>query len=246
MNKVRGRALMGASLLAVAVVSSFATAGASAATTTAYTCTAGSGAGFSDEHCLNAVGSGASYVHVPITQSTNITITNAHTANNTTEAAPGTFKMSIAGVEVMLSCTTVNGTGTLVNQFAPPEMIVNGTAELTLSGCTVEQPADCTISGGTITTNPLKFTSALQTMAIKITPEMGSVLANITIDGCSATVFNGTWPLSGSLTIAPSGATLTTTHAGTTGSLTFGSWKVGLSSSLTLKGESGAGISFTT
>ncbi|HEX4307704.1 MAG TPA: hypothetical protein VHZ54_16830, partial [Solirubrobacterales bacterium] len=90
-----------------------------------------------------------------------------------------------------------------------------------------------------------------QGMGVKVEPESGAELAEITIDGCpmQAWIFNGTWPLKGSVVMTPHGATLTSEHLATTlqGTLTwFGTNKAGLTSSLTLKGPNGDGLAFTT
>jgi hypothetical protein len=245
MNRSRNRTFVAIALLSIAAVSGTAAASASATGTTAYTCTAGSGAGFSDAHCVKAVGSGATFVHVPITQATDVEITNAGTANGTTESTPATFKAQIMGVELSVACTTVGGKGKMENGTSGAEMIFSGTAVLVFSGCTVEQLPDCTVSGGSVTTNSLTFTTAGQGMGAKVAPTTGTVLANVTIDGCN---LNVTLPLTGSLVLTPNGATLNTTHNEITlqNTLKFAGQKAGLSLSLTSIGPSGAGLAFTT
>src|ERR1700712_1321327 len=160
MNRPGNRTLLSIALLAVVAVSGIATASASATGTTANTCTAGTGAGFSDSHCLTAVGSGASFVHAPITQSTHFKVTNSSTANSTSESTPATFKANIKGVEISVVCTTVSGDGSVENGLIGAEMTASGTAEITFSGCTPELGSGCTISGGgSVTTNPPTFTT---------------------------------------------------------------------------------------
>ncbi|HET7445872.1 MAG TPA: hypothetical protein VFJ57_14575, partial [Solirubrobacterales bacterium] len=58
---------------------------------------------------------------------------------------------------------------------------------------------------------------------------------------------NNTFPVTGSLKLTPSGATLTTTHAGITeqNTLKFGGVKAGLESSLTPRGEAEGGEGWT-
>lgn len=249
MDRPGNRTLLSIALLIVAAVSGSAAANASAAGTTAYTCAAGSGAGFSDAHCVNAVGSGAAFVHAPITQTTNITITNAGTANGTTESTSATFKANIQGVEIPFVCTTVSGKGSIENVSIGSEMVAFGHAEITFSGCTPELGTGCTVSGGAVTTEPLTFTTAGQEMGVKFAPTgPGTTLVTFTVDGCDQPGLNRTYPITGSLVATPNGATLNTTHSGVTvqGTLKMLGFKAGLSSSLTLKGPSGAGISFTT
>jgi hypothetical protein len=219
--------------------------GSASADTTAVTCNpATGGGGFSDSHCVNKVTDGATFIHqgFPENTSSPITIVNAGMA--------ATIKSNIGGLEISVACTTASGSG-ILNTQGGAEMYSFGTAGITFSGCTVENTVGCTVSGGTVTTKPLVFTTKGQGMGVKFAPETPSVLAEIVIDGCPAPItgLNGTWPLTGSVVLTPHGATLTSEHTETTiqGTLIwFGTHKAGLASSLTLKGPSGAGVAFTT
>ena len=129
-----------------------------------------------------------------------------------------------------------------------------GTAAITFSSCTVASPVGfgCVVSGGTMKTKPLLFTTKGEGMGVKFSPETGTTLGEVKIESCAlpASVLNNTWSLSGSVVLTPHSATLTSTHAETTtqGTLTFvGGNVAGLATSLTLKGKvSGAGIAWTT
>jgi hypothetical protein len=163
-----------------------------------------------------------------------------------------TIKANVSGLEVAVECTTAAGTGILNTVGAAPMYSEGYEVKITFSGCTVESTTGCTVSGGgTITTEPLVFTTKGQEMGVKLSLESGSVLANITIDNCPAPItgLNGTWPLKGSVVLTPHGATLASEHTPTTiqGTLMwFGTHKAGLTSNLTLKGPTGAGLAFTT
>jgi hypothetical protein len=220
-------------------------AGNASADTTAVTCEAGlSIGGFSDSHCVNETVN-ANFVHksFPANTSSPITIVNAGMA--------ATIKSNVMGLEIPIACTTASGSG-ILNTVGGASMYSEGyEVKITFSGCTVEGISGCTVSGGTVTTKPLVFTTKGQGMGVKVAPESGSVLAEIVIDGCPGGlgILNGTWPLEGSVVMTPHGATLTSEHSATTiqGTLLwFGSHRAGLASSLTLKGPTGAGLAFTT
>ena len=229
-------------LLAVTALSGIAAGTSSATSTTAFTCAGTSGGGgFSDSHCVNKVTDGASFFHSGFTGSTALTVTNAGT--------PATFKANIFGVETSFVCTTVTGTGTIENfpGSLTVEMSAKGTGELTFSGCSFEQIPGCTISGGSFTTKPLSFGTA-GTMTMTVFPTTGTVLAEVAVDGCGSPSLNRTWLIEGTVTFAPHGTTLTSTHAEVTGqnSLTLDGHKAGLTSSFVISGPSGAGFAFTT
>jgi hypothetical protein len=251
--KRRGIRIAAVVALLAALAASAMTASASATNTTGVTCrsTGFGGAGFSDSHCVNAVASGAAFVHesLPQNTSTPITITGGG-------APAATFKATLAGFTLAVSCNGASGTGILNTQGANPprEMYSWGTAEITFSLCGIEAPLSftCTVTGGTVQTRPLLWTTEGKGMGVEFAPETGTTLAEATISGCSglAAPLNGTWALSGTVVLTPHGATLTSTHAETTmqGTLTLGgSNPAGLTSNLTVKGTiTGAGIAFTT
>jgi hypothetical protein len=227
------------------LVGSGVAAGSASADTTAVTCKAGfSTPGFTDPHCVG-VGMFGSFFHESFPENTSspITIVNAGMA--------ATIKANVSGLEVSVECTTASGSGILNTVGGPPMYSEGYEVKITFGGCTVESTTGCTVSGGTVTTKPLVFTTKGQEMGVKVSPELGSVLAEITIDNCPAPItgLNGTWPLKGSVVLTPHGATLTSEHTPTTiqGTLLwFGTHKAGLTSNLTLKGPSGAGLAFTT
>jgi hypothetical protein len=224
-------------------------AGSASADTTAVTCEAGLVViGFSDSHCTVEAGPG-SFFHRSFPENTSSPITVVSIPGTTA----ATVKAHVMGVEVSIVCTTASGTGILNTVGSGATMYSEGyEVKITFGNCTVESLAPgCVVHGGTVTTKPLVFTTKGQGMGVKVEPELGSVLAEITIENCppQAANFNGTWPLKGSVVMTPHGATLTSGHTETTvqGTLTwFGANKAGLTSSLTLKGPNGDGLAFTT
>jgi hypothetical protein len=234
-------------ILVLGVLAGNAVAADSAsADTTAVTCEAGIVmGGFSDSHCVNEVAFG-NFFHKSFTSNTSspITVVNAGMA--------ATVKANVNGLEVSVKCETASGSGILNTVNNPPAMYSEGyEVKITFSNCTVESTTSCEVKGGTVTTKPLVFTTKGQGMAVKVEPETGEVLAEITIENCPTQIsgLNGTWPLKGSVVMTTHGATLTSEHNATTGQgtlLWFGMHKAGLTSSLTLKGLNGDGLSFTT
>jgi hypothetical protein len=230
--------------LLAAVVCVVAAGSASAETTAAVCKPVAGGAGFSDSHCVTSVGAGATFAHetTPVNTQAQISVTNAGMA--------ATLRTNVSGVEVSVACNTASGIGFLENRFPGTiEMNVHVIfKKITFGGCTVENIPGCTVSGGTVETNVLIFSTLGLGMGIKVAPETGSELAWVTIDGCSATFLNGTWPVNGSVVLTPHGVTLTSEHNATTGQGTL-SWlghKAGLTSSLKFVTSNGSGIAFTT
>jgi hypothetical protein len=246
-----GIVLVGALAFSVLVAAS-----ASAAPTgyTAFTCKkVESGGTFTKAHCRKADAGSGAYAHVGFAEKTSITFTNAGTATETTTAQPAFLKSTILGVKLGISCTTVSGTGTIENGKEGEEMFVGIAGIITYSGCTVTEPAGkgCVVKGGSLTTKELSATTKGKGMNLEFIPKSGTTFVEITIEGCSVSALNGTFAVSGSLTvpeIEASGATLSTTEAQVTeaGTLKWGGNKAGLEGSVTVKGPSGAGISMTT
>jgi hypothetical protein len=228
------------------------TGSAAASNTTGVTCKAAlGGAGFSDSHCVNAVGSGAAFVHESLSPNTSTPITITEGG-----APAATFKSTVSPFTVAISCNSASGTGILNTAvpIPPREMYSWGTAEITFGNCGIEAPLNftCTVFEGTVKTSALVWTTEGQGMGVEFAPETGATLAKATISGCSgmAAPLNGTWPLEGTVVLTPHGATLTSTHAETTmqGTLTFvGGNPAGLTTNLTVKSKfAAAGIAFTT
>jgi hypothetical protein len=240
------RYVVGLAALAILIFSAIGASTASAEQV-AYECSSSAASKtFSDAHCVSSGGS--SFGHVKIEGTTEVSGTNAKTASETTAAAVGKLKSSLAGVETEIQCTTdklisAKLTVTLVH--------ITLDIRIGKSGCTVTKPAGkgCTVSGGSIETKELQATTMGQAAGnIKITPAEGTEFASIKIEKCSVEALNNTFPVTGSLVATATGATVSTTHAGITsqGTLKFGGVKAGLEGSLTItRTSTGNGIALT-
>lgn len=86
-------------------------------------------------------------------------------------------------------------------------------------------------------------------MGILISPVSGTELASLTIEKCSVGALNGTFAVTGSFSILPLGATLSTSDPFITeaNTLKLAGQKAGIEGALTLtNGASGTGVTFTT
>jgi hypothetical protein len=148
---IRGRAVLGLSLLSALLFCAFAAQSASAVpakNTTAFTCVENGGAkDFQDPHCDKKVAAGQGkfgHIAIPLNATTEITVSNAKTKNNTIESSPTVFKFEFAGQEVEISCKNVHGLGTLHNvEPILKEHKVTGTLTIKVTECKVEKPANC-------------------------------------------------------------------------------------------------------
>ncbi len=142
------RAVIGLSLLCALLFSAFAAQSASATVgTTAFTCVEGGGEkDFADAHC-DEPKAGGGFGHVAIGESTtSIELTNAKTANKTTEAKHAIFKSTSGGIALEITCATVQGTGSMKNIAKGPDggMAVEGgeSGTITLSNCKMPKPVN--------------------------------------------------------------------------------------------------------
>jgi hypothetical protein len=234
----RNTALGIAAFFAVAL-SAFSVASASAESTTAYTCVKDAGGTFLGAHCLST-GSGEKYKHVAFNTKTTTTGTNANTAEETKAARSAILKGSLSGVVTEITCGELHGEGFLENkETASKEMYIHLEGKLHFTNCVVKAPAGkgCKVKEETITTGELTGSSEGLSGELKVTPKEGSTFVSITIEGCSISALNNTFPLTGSFKAKSSGATLTTTHADITtqNTLKFGGTKAGFDLGLTLK-----------
>jgi hypothetical protein len=240
------------SVIGIAVLCAFAFSAIAAATAAAeqqaYTCSSSAATkSFSDAHCKPG-STGTAFGHTFIANGTVTTITgsNAKTAFST-EAAQGTIlKGQLSGVATSLQCTGLTFHGTLTNSAGPPTS-VTGTGIIKYMGCTITAPVgkSCIIGGGgTIETTELTATTlGAAASTLKFAPASGTKFASIPIEGCNENVPpNANWPLTGAFTASISGATITTTHAGTTtqNTLKFAGTKAGIEGALTISMAEGS------
>jgi hypothetical protein len=268
----RRRATVGLSLLCALVFCAFAAQSASAVpakNTTAFTCVEGGGQkDFVDPHCDQKVVAGQGkfgHIPIPLNQTTEITVTNAKTKNNTIESTPTVFKFTLGGKAVEISCKTVHGFGTLHNvEPVFQEHKVTGTLTIKAIECKVLTPEKCKVK------EPIEYKTEFEgveelgpfkdTHGIEFRPhaEGGGPLLTITIEGAECPV-KGVVPVKGTMiaTGGPSpkerhsGATLNLTNEMTKETLKVGGLPAEHSGSLTLKmapigGVEQNPISFTT
>lgn len=256
---IERKALGGLALLCALALCAVAAPNASAGFgLTAYTCVANGGANdFSDPHCANHVTPGTgSYGHVLIETWFPTRVEGSNATTKGEGAEPAVINSVIAGVATEIKCASVTGTGEGENQEVSAAVHFWYMFTLKLfSSCTVEKPAGkgCTVKGGQFETNELKgetFGEAPpEAMGLKIKPASGTVLAPITIEGCSVGALNKTLNLEGSMKAELVGATVNTTRTATEseGTLTLAGQKAGLTSKTTYRMYGGGNpIAFTT
>ena len=228
--------------------------GAAGATsgTTAFTCAAvNEGAQFKDAHCKEGktIG-GVGFSHKAFTGETDVTLTNAGTGPGTTTAEPTFLHVVLGGVEFEFKSTEVIGSGHLLNSLSAEVHKATLGYLIIERGVTVIKPAGkgCTVKKSEIATKDLAAeTVSGPTPGLKFGPKTGTTIGEITVEGCTITGLNKTYPITGSFIATPEGATTDLFREGTTsqGTLFVGGGKAGLAGKWTIKGPSGSGISFT-
>jgi hypothetical protein len=252
------RAIVGLSLLSALLFCAFAAQSASAAAaknTTAVTCLEGGAKDFSDAHCDNAVAPGTGkFGHVAIGLETKkITVTNAKTANNTTEAAPTILKGTVFGVKTEITCKTVSGEGSLTNSEPAAKthhiiiIIKNCTVNKPALGCKVKEPIEVNATAAGVE----ELGAGKNEMGLEFKPASGEVFNEITIEGCFiAGTFKTTGTAIGTGTPAPtakhSGTTNVFTNAMTKETLKLGGNPAEVSSSTTVNVTGGNPVALTT
>jgi hypothetical protein len=244
------RAVLALAMMSALIASAISVSSASAATsgTTAFTCTKQAPKKpFSDEHCLTRPGGTANtFGHVAIAEGTETAITgsNAKTANSTTAAAPAVLNLFWSTIPEEVKCTGVTSTGTLRNQLLGKDHHIAGTGiVITYTGCTMPLPAgqDCEIVGGTIKTNSLKATSNGSGVVFE-PATAGTAFVNINTTHCKNTALNGSFPITGTVTAIPNGATLEVTKATSESTLKFAGGNAILQQIVTLRMKEGSPI----
>jgi hypothetical protein len=152
MKAIGSKAMVGLSLLCAlffSAVAAEAAAAAAAQNTTAFTCVEvapGTGA-FADSHC-DQISKEGKYSHSAVSTgvSIEVSLTNAKTANKTTESTPAVLKGTLAGVALEIECKTAKGEGSFSNQEPSAKVHTgSGTASTNMSECQVKKPAKCTV-----------------------------------------------------------------------------------------------------
>src|SRR5262249_40101271 len=152
-----------------------------------------------------------------------------------TAAEPWKLEGTISGFETAIECTGVSGSGSVENTKEPMSAI--GSATLSYSGCSVTKPPGigCKVKESKIVGEETTF-KANGAEAVEVKPS-GTKLASVTIEGCSTSALNKTFPLTGHYIVKPKGATWATTHfeQTTQGTLVFGGQVAGQNLVLTLR-----------
>lgn len=217
----------------VAMLTSGALA-ANASALTWQTCVPG-GFEFGDSHCTTPFIIGFHHEEVTPGVHTPVDLSNKATNSETTAAEPWKLEGTISGIETAIECTGVEGSGFVENTKEPMSAI--GSTALKYSGCTVTKPAGigCKVKEGKINGEETTF-KATGAEAVEVKPSSGTKLASITIEGCSTSALNKTFPLTGHYVVKPRGATWATTHfeQTTQGTLVFGGQAAGQNLVLTL------------
>jgi hypothetical protein len=255
MKMIGRRSVLGIVALVALALCAFGASSASAAPGRAFTCAPNTETGkeqFSDAHCKTAATGNVGFKHVAIANGTETKITggNAKTNAGTTAAEVSKLKGKIAGVATEVQCTTVENEGTA--QLTNSATDVSGTGTIKYSGCTVTLPAgrNCVVTGGTVTTQPLKATTVglATNKELKFEPVTPTKFADVNISGCLNNVPpTAAYPVNGTLIAEVSGATTTTTHEAITtqATLTFGGNPAGLQGAITISMEGGNPITLT-
>lgn len=199
------------------------------------------GAGFSDAHCKQAVGTGAKYEHVAIPEGVT---TEGRLTNSTTgsELSAAVLVSTQSGVEEELRAKQVVGEATGKNtKTAGGEHFSEGTGKSTYKEVEITKPAGkgCKVKGEEIVSKALKGTSLGTGMEGKLEPAEGSTFAEFEIEGCSIGALNGLYKVEGSIRCIGEGSTATYTVAGVTAQGTFKlrGQKAGLGVSTTATGR---------
>jgi hypothetical protein len=269
------KGLVGLSLLCAVAFCALAAPNAIALKgTTAFTCAFEKPSfDFSDPHCDHKVKAGAgAYAHVEIkeNQATKVVVTNEGTKNSTTESTSATLKVILAGVELDISCTTVQSEGSLKNtKTAAGQMEVEApAAEVHYSGCKLTKPVNgkgeevCQVKEGkiTATATTTTYVSEAGEMGVEFNPPAGKNFTEVTLEDApgKSCVLKNTYPITGTAVGTPtnngteqegSGATLS--FDASHGSLKLGASAASLTQTLTVKtlpeeGKAAIPISLTT
>jgi hypothetical protein len=228
MEMIGRRAISGVLLLSALVFCAFAAQSASAApakNTTAFTCVQNGGLkDFQDQHCDKKVLAGQGqfgHLPIPLNQTTEITVSNAKTGNETLESTPTVLKFIFGGKPVEISCKTVHGVGTMHNvEPILQEHKVTGTLSVKATECKVLKPMKCFVK------EPIEYLTEFEgveglgpegnTHGIEFKPhlEEGGVLMTITLEGPECFV-KGIVPITGTM-IATGGPSPKEQHSGAT------------------------------
>jgi hypothetical protein len=246
------KAVIGLSLLCALAFTAFAAPSAQAGTTM-FTCVKGGGAQeFTEAHCAkNGHDDKNKYGHVGFAGTTKWVSTNKKTANTTVDHTTAILKGTLAGATAEISCTKVDGHGSLTNEEVGGKMRVQGTAVGTYSECTVTKPTKgCTVKQPIIFESNVSTVEEGATMGLRFTgSKAGEIFTEIFYENKGAekcSLLNGgkPFPTSGSMVATDKGATLEFTAAHS--KLLWGGKTVTYTAVDTVTSEAGTPLSMTT
>lgn len=243
------RAVIGLSLLCALAFTAFAAPSAQAGTT-AFTCVKDGGAkDFTEAHCANnGENDGNKYGHEKFAGTTKWVSTNKKTANKTVDHTTAILKGTLAGAAAEISCTKVDGNGSLTNEEVGGKMKVSGTATVSYSECTVTKPTKgCTVKQPIVAEANISTVEEGATMGLKFTgSKAGETFTEIFFEPKTCVLFNGgkPFPVTGSTVATDKGATSEFTAAHS--KLLLGGNAASYTGIETVTSEGGTPLSLTT
>ncbi|HUB98606.1 MAG TPA: hypothetical protein VMS11_02160 [Solirubrobacterales bacterium] len=210
--------------------SAIAAQSAAAATngTTAYTCTSDAKTkDFKTEHCVpGETGTAFGHVEVPPGEITEAKLSNAKTDSTTTKPTNFSLHSTIGGAKFTITATGVNAEGLLENnQLGSGEHFTEAaTASIELTGVTTSNP-NCAVEGlpgglGVIKTKVVGLNTKEHGMGIRLFAAVAGLIAEFRVvkSGAMVCAQAGTYPVVGTATGIPNGATIKFDETETTNS----------------------------
>ncbi|HET7444262.1 MAG TPA: hypothetical protein VFJ57_06360 [Solirubrobacterales bacterium] len=221
--------------------SAVAAANASASGATLFTCVKSASGDLFGPHCLKENnGNSEKYAHQTFAADTTGTLNNANTASGTTAAQSAIWRTTLAGVNVEITCATVEGEGLFANKEEGGEMFGHAEVTLSFTACVVKAPAGkgCKVKGEAITTETITGKTLGSGEKFRLTPKNAeNRFFTFTLEGCSIAALNNSFPVTGSFEVNMNAATLFSTHTEVTtqATLKIGGQKGGFEGALTPK-----------
>jgi hypothetical protein len=171
----------------------------------------GTGVKYSDSSCSIVNGAGAFQTEtLPQGETVEVTPTSTQTFLQI---------VTLSGIKFEFHCEAAIGSAKTTNTVEKGTMMVLGTGQVTLQGCTVLQPegVGCTVPAEIKTTELKLETSGMSTIYV---PKEGTTLTTINISGCegAAKVLNGERKVTGKLVAVTEEAPTSQEFTATSGS----------------------------
>jgi hypothetical protein len=133
------------------------------------------------------------------------------TSTTGTQTGATTFNVTLSKVNITISCSKLMTDGKAVNEKVEgaPES-VGSSIKTALSGCTVTPSEQkCVVKGEKFELPNSKSTTFMKTekeTRIQITPTLGTVLGEVTLEGCKTAELNKTYKIEGGIVAIPEGS----------------------------------------